>query len=155
MEVNIRWMIRRDMPEVLRIEAAGFDPPWAEEDFIRHLRERNCIGMVAEYDETIVGFMLYELHKTRLELLKLAVHAECRRQGVGQQMVGKLTGKLSSNRRNRIAMEICERNLDGQLFFRSMGFYAFAVVADAYAMQYRHNIAPPPVNFVNRISDYA
>ena len=27
--LSIRWMIRRDMEEVLRIEAASFDEPWA------------------------------------------------------------------------------------------------------------------------------
>jgi len=44
--VHIRWMIRRDMPEVLDIESGSFEFPWSEEDFIRCLRQRNCIGMV-------------------------------------------------------------------------------------------------------------
>lgn len=44
--VHIRWMIRRDMQEVLEIEKSGFEFPWSEEDFIRCLRQRNCIGMV-------------------------------------------------------------------------------------------------------------
>ena len=35
--VHIRWMIRRDMPEVLDIEQCGFEFPWSEEDFIRCL----------------------------------------------------------------------------------------------------------------------
>ena len=64
--VHIRWMIRRDMPEVLDIESRSFDGPWSEEDFMRSLRQRNCIGMVAEHDDCIVGFMIYELHKTRM-----------------------------------------------------------------------------------------
>ena len=33
--MHIRWMIRRDMPEVLRIEQASYDYPWCEEDFLR------------------------------------------------------------------------------------------------------------------------
>ena len=45
-EVHIRWMIRRDMPGVLEIEKLSFEYPWTEEDFIRCLRRRNCIGMV-------------------------------------------------------------------------------------------------------------
>ena len=73
LRVHIRWMIRRDMPEVLDIENDGFEFPWSEEDFIRCLRQRNCIGMVAEHDERVVGFMIYELHKTRLHVLNFAV----------------------------------------------------------------------------------
>jgi ribosomal-protein-alanine N-acetyltransferase len=35
------------------------------------MRQRNCIGMVAEDDAQLVGFMIYELHKTRLYILNL------------------------------------------------------------------------------------
>ena len=87
--VHIRWMIRRDMPEVLAIEHASFEFPWCEEEFLRVLRQRNCIGMVAEHGERVVGFMIYELHKNRLHVLDFAVHPEFRRQGVGRQMVAQ------------------------------------------------------------------
>ena len=90
--VHIRWMIRRDMPEVLAIESDGFEFPWCEDDFVRSLRQRNCIGMVAELGERVVGFMIYELHKSRLHILNFAVAPHARRSGVGRQMVEKLIG---------------------------------------------------------------
>ena len=46
--VHVRWMIRRDMPEALNAEQEAFEFPWSEEDFTRCLRQRNCIGMVAD-----------------------------------------------------------------------------------------------------------
>ncbi len=143
--VHIRWMIRRDMAEVLDIENQSFEFPWSEDDFIRCLRQRNCIGMVAEHDERVAGFMIYELHRNRLHILNFAVAANFRRKGVGQQMVEKLVGKLSSQRRSRIMLEVRETNLDAQLFFRHLGFRAISVLRDfyddttedAYLMQYR------------------
>src|SRR6516165_9278018 len=142
--VHIRWMIRRDMPEVLAIEHASFEFPWCEEEFLRVLRQRNCIGMVAECGERIVGFMIYELHRNRIHVLDFATHPEFRRHGVGRQMVTKLVGKLSTQRRNRIALCVRETNLPAQLFFRVMGFRAMEVLRehyvdtgeDAYSMQY-------------------
>ena len=89
-KVHIRWMIRRDMPDVLQIESQAFEFPWTEEDFIRCLRQRNCIGMVAEHEDQVVGFMIYELHKNQLHILNFAVCSEFRRLSVGAQMVGKL-----------------------------------------------------------------
>lgn len=143
--VHIRWMIRRDMPEVLKIESACFEFPWSEDDFIRCLRQRNCIGMVAEHDDRVVGFMIYELDKTRLHVLNFAVGTEMRRCGVGSQMLNKLVGKLSAQRRTRITLEVRETNLAAQLFFRASGFRAVRVLRefyedtpeDAYMMQYR------------------
>ncbi len=93
--VHIRWMIRRDMPEVLAIEHASFEFPWCEEEFLRVLRQRNCIGMVAEHGERVVGFMIYELHKSKLQILELRrVPRVSVARGVGRQMVAKLVGKL-------------------------------------------------------------
>ena len=142
--VHIRWMIRRDMPEVLAIEHSSFDHAWTEEEFLRVLRQRNCIGMVAEHGEQIVGFMIYELHRNKIHVLDFAAHPDFRRMGVGRQMVSKLVGKLSNQRRNRIALLIRETNLAAQLFFRAMAFRASEVARehfqdtgeDAYLMQY-------------------
>lgn len=144
LRVHIRWMIRRDMTEVLQIEDASHDYPWSEEDFLRALRQRNCIGMVAELGDKVVGFMIYELHKSKLHILNFAVHPNLRRRAVGTQMVKKLIGKLSSHRRNAITLEVRERHLDLQLFFRQVGFKATRVIReyfddsgeDAYLMHY-------------------
>jgi [ribosomal protein S18]-alanine N-acetyltransferase len=162
--VHIRWMIRRDMPEVLQTEQESFEYSWTEEDFLRCLRQRNCIGMVAEQGEKVVGFMIYELHKSKLHILNFAVYPNCRRFGVGAQMVAKLISKLSSHRRTRITLEVRETNLPAQLFFRSQGFKAVRVLRafyedsgeDAFLMQYR---LPDDTNedveeTVNRIAQY-
>ncbi|WP_442482791.1 ribosomal protein S18-alanine N-acetyltransferase [Aeoliella sp. SH292] len=147
LRVHIRWMIRRDMGEVLQIEKGSFEFPWFEEDFVRCLRQRNCIGMVAEYGERVVGFMIYELHKTRLHVLNFAVAPEYRRLAIGEQMIDKLVSKLSSQRRTRISLEVRETNLNAQLFFKHAGFRATAVLRDfyddstedAYVMQYYYD----------------
>ena len=130
--VHIRWMIRRDMPEVLQTEQESFEYSWTEEDFLRCLRQRNCIGMVAEQGEKVVGFMIYELHKNKLHILNFAVNPGCRRFGVGAQMVAKLISKLSSHRRTRITLEVRETNLTAQLFFRKQGFKALRVLRSFY-----------------------
>ena len=161
--VQIRWMIRRDMVEVLRIERESFEFNWTEEDFLACLRQRNCIGMVAEYENRVVGFMIYELHKASLHILNFAVAPGSRRNGIGGQMVEKLVNKLSQQRRQEIVLEVRETNLAAQLFFQSQNFRAVNVVRnhytdsseDAYVMQFRLD-AEVPVGMtpVNRIANY-
>jgi [ribosomal protein S18]-alanine N-acetyltransferase len=129
---HIRWMIRRDMPEVLAIESGSFEFPWSEDDFIRCLRQRNCIGMVAEYEEQVVGFMIYELNQSDLHVLNFAVRPDARRRGVGMQMIEKLMSKLSQQRRTKISLEVRETNLAAQLFFKNMGFVCVSLLKDYY-----------------------
>jgi ribosomal-protein-alanine N-acetyltransferase len=105
--------------------------------------------MVAEASERVVGFMIYELHKSRLHVLNFAVHDQFRRRGVGSQMAKKLITKLSHDRRSRVMLEVRETNLPAQLFFRALGFRAVSVLRayyedspeDAYVMQYRCSAA--------------
>ena len=151
--IHVRWMIRRDMSEVITIEQEAFEFHWSEEDFTRCLRQRNCIGMVAELADSVVAFMIYELHRSRLHMLNFAVLRSHRRLGIGTQMMEKLVAKLTPDRRGRIALEVRETNLPAQIFFRSLGFRATSVLKDfyrdstedAYLMQYSLEAATLPL----------
>lgn len=129
---SVRWLIRRDMAEVLGAESASFEYPWTEEDFMCCLRQRNCIGLVYENREIVQGFVIYELLKSQLHVLNFAVHPLYRNQGIGQQMVEKLINKLSQQRRQEITLEIRETNLAAQLFFSRMEFKAETVLRRHY-----------------------
>lgn len=128
---HIRWMIRRDMPQVLAIEQLGFRWPWTEETFIGELKNRNTIGMVAEHDDDVVGYMVYELNNTFLELINFAAHPFAQRRGVGRAMVAKLAEKIIW-RRERVVIYIDEGNCDGQLFFRACGFECVDIARGYY-----------------------
>ena len=131
-KVHIRWMIRRDLTDVLATERASFEYAWTEDDFLQCLRQRNCIGMVAEANDRVVGFMIYELHSTRLHVLNFAVAPTHRRCGIGGMMAAKLLGKMVSHRRAKVTLAVRERNLPAQLFFRAQDFRATRVLRNYY-----------------------
>lgn len=157
-----RWMIRRDMPEVLTIERRSFAHFWTEEDFLACLHQRNCIGMVAEHEERIVGFMVYELLKSQLHVLNFAVCPTMRRKQVGAEMVGRLVNKLRQQQRTAIRVEVREANIAAQLFFRSQGFAATGILRghyedsseDAYCMRFTNDKTKSVYGGRNRISGW-
>lgn len=132
MDAHVRWMINRDLDEVAQIEVESFQYPWSRDDIVRHLRQRNAIGLVAEHDSQVVGFVIYELHSRKLVLVNLAVSWLFRRRGVGTAMINKLAGKLSPARRSRIEVMVRECNLDAQLFLQATGFRATRVIKEPY-----------------------
>lgn len=130
--LSIRWMIRRDMPDVLEIESQH-RYGWDEESLLTALRQRNCIGMVCEdAADNIVGWMVYELHQDKLVLLHVAVDLECRRAYVGTAMMDKLKQKLSAQRRHEIWCDCTDDNLTAHLFFRDCGFRCERVIRGNY-----------------------
>lgn len=120
----VRWMIRRDMPDVLTIERQCFGRNgWNEEEFLTTLRQRNCIGMVAENpDGIIVGFVIYELCRKYIAILNLAVLPDYQRQGVGAKIIKRLREKLSFQQRGEMRAAVNERFLPMQMFLRKHEF---------------------------------
>lgn len=162
--VQIRWMIRRDISEILAIEQASFDFGWTEEYFLSTLCQPNYINIVAEHDNKVTGFMIYELYKNHLHIMNFAVHPNFRRRGVGRTMVEKIINKLSQRCRKKITLELRETNVQAQIFFQLQGFMAVGVLRqhyedsgeDAYLMQYRLSNADQNEKYVvnNRISKF-
>jgi len=132
---NIRWMIRRDIPEVLDINTLNDEGnALSEEEFLSLLRERNVICMVVEDQDKIVGFMVYELCPIYLSLLLLQVHPAHKGEGIGAKMFDKLTTKISpTSRRKFIATQIRESNLDSLLWAKKRGFLAKSINKSAYS----------------------
>lgn len=125
--IGIRWLIRMDMPAVIAIEAAReTGTPWDETAVLDCLRNRNCIGMVAEDSHgRVLGFMIYELHERRLHLLRLAVAPTVRRKGIGRTLLERLAAKATPPcRRRRITLDVPETNLAACLWLRTCGWRA-------------------------------
>lgn len=162
---QVRWLIRRDMDEVMEIENRSFEFPWTEADFLTALRQRNVIGCVYESPQGYIhGFIIYELHKNHLRVLNLAVAPEVRRTGVGRSIVQRLIDKLSQQRRTFIDAEVRETNLPAQLFFSQAGWRAAKVLRKHYddtaedAILFRYTLPvdemPAMIDGINRISQY-
>ena len=133
MVTYVRWLlVNRDLSSVLKIEESCFEFPWSKRDFIRVLRNKNCMGLVAEVNEVIVGYLIYECYDGYFSVLNLAVCGGFQGNGIGRGLVERLCGKLSCERRGRILVEVREGNLGAQLFLKSVGFRAIRVLWDYY-----------------------
>lgn len=139
MSYHIRWMIRRDLPEVLEIDRDGFDRPWTEGEFLEVLRESNCIGMVAEDGDRIAGYLIYRTGKRWIWVERLAVRPDMRRKNVGAAMVRKLMGKLGPHR-PELRIDVPEGNLAAQVWLRALGVPAIGLDHDEGVYWFRLRI---------------
>jgi len=143
--IHIRWFILRDIAEVMAIESRSFADSCDEQFFENQLRRRNVICMVGEgIDGHVISYVVYELHRRHVEILKLAVHRDYRREGIGTVIIDRLKSKLCEQRRNRLSTLVGERSLDAQLFFRACGFIASGIDGvtffdqEAYRFDFRY-----------------
>lgn len=130
--MKIRFILKSDLPAVMAIERSSFEHPWSEAEFRATLQARNCLGLVADWDNQVVGYVVYELFTHRIQLLNLAVSPDYRRGRHGRQLVATLQGRIHPDRRALLACEVRETNLSAQKFFRACGFRAVEVLRNYY-----------------------
>lgn len=128
-----RWMLANDIDEILEIESLTFDDPWTEKDIHRFIKTGCNICRVATVNNEIVGYMFYELNKTRFIIHRIAVHSSCWGMGAGSFLIGVLVDHLSKDRRCEISLMIRERNLGAQLFFQKIGFVCVDIAKEHYS----------------------
>lgn len=124
--IHFRWGLRSDISAIHAINAASFEGDgWTPDDFLRALRQRNCISLVATgLDMTVMGYVVYELHRDHLHVLSLAVAPELRGRGVGSAIIAKMKYKVVSHRRESLRVPVVETNTPTLLFLRNRGLRA-------------------------------
>ena len=132
-DTRVRWLCLHDLPQVLAIEEA-VEPGlrWGRERIRRETQDRNRIGMVATWgDGLVVGYVIYEMGRDKIVLVRLAVDPIARRAGVARALIETLKGKLSIRRRNRIACTVRESRIDLCRTLAAAGFES-RLVRDGY-----------------------
>lgn len=117
--LRVRWMIGRDMPEVLAIESACRERPWQKERFLKALRQRNVVGMVADNEAncTVDGFVVYNLIAGAMRV----VHIASNRGGM-VAMIAKLLAKLNTHRRREVLVNVNRLAPEERALFLQAGF---------------------------------
>lgn len=130
--IRIRPLELSDIAAVLAItavapEAAVWNRP-AYESLVNATvfgyHEQGCC-QVAEQDGQVVGFVCFRVIRDQAELLNLAVHPSCRRQGVGSRLLEETLAAASQGGATRIFLEVRPSNAPAVRFYERHGFLAW------------------------------
>jgi len=132
-KTHIRWMIKRDMEQVMRIEASSFREPWTRADFERRMHNRHVIAKVIATDDNIVGYLVYELHRHYVQILNLAVDPYRRLQGIGRRLIDDQKTKIRQDTLRRcLWADVFGNNIPAQQFLNACGFACAEIWEDAW-----------------------
>jgi [ribosomal protein S18]-alanine N-acetyltransferase len=158
-QVNLRWILQRDLPALLQIEQQPPAPQWTRQEFRGVFQAADTAGWVAECGGGVVGFLIYrvtsqpdliqsvanretDMHWYRalkeqsrkplgITLLNLAVAPKWHRRGIGRALLERIGSKLQ-HPQDSIQVTVPETNLPMQLLLRSTGYRALSVQRDYF-----------------------
>lgn len=120
-DVVIRRAEISDIPAIVEIEECSFKVPWP--DFLFKANLSNP-GFLVYENGSILGYAIIGTSedRTRSHLQSIAVHKDCRRQGVATKLLNWCIDLAKLYGFDRMTLEVREKNVDAQLFYSENGF---------------------------------
>lgn len=130
MNISVRSCINADLDEVAHIELRSSDYPLEYDDFKSSLSSKSFVGLVADCDDKILGYLLYSKKGKMCQLVSMAVHPQFRRQGIATAMLKSLL--VRTNGLYLIKVVVSDRNLPVHCLLKKIGFVATKVISDYF-----------------------
>jgi [ribosomal protein S18]-alanine N-acetyltransferase len=114
-----------DLAGLVSLERASFSDPWSSTQLADALAQPTCLALVAEgKDGVVVGDLLGRVVADEAEILTLAVHPDCRRQGIGQLLLDRALEALLQRGVRSVWLEVRQSNEGARALYTRAGFIA-------------------------------
>jgi ribosomal-protein-alanine N-acetyltransferase len=124
MQSVIRKMRESDLDEILSIEKTCFLSPWSRCAFENEMRAAYAFPMVLTQNvqPAIQGYLCFWIVVDECHILNLAVHPDCRRNGIASQMISDLLEVCGKKRILTCYLEVRESNQIARTLYGKFGF---------------------------------
>lgn len=128
MNIRIRPMILDDVEHVKEIDRLSFSLPWPDNAYRYELLENSAsLLWVAESvtssgESKVCGMVVIWLILDETHIATLAVHPDCRGQGIGKQLLKVALAASAKRGAQQATLEVRESNFIAQKIYRDFGF---------------------------------
>ncbi|KIX90526.1 alanine acetyltransferase [Staphylococcus microti] len=122
-QLNIRRMVKEDVPAIFDIERVSFQQSsWTIDAFYHELEQNNFAHyFVMTYDEKIIGYIGLWIVVDQAQITTVAVAPEYRGYGLGQLLLN-YAKNFASTIATMMSLEVRENNHVAQHVYQKMGF---------------------------------
>lgn len=124
MNISFRQMRPEDAEAVERVEIACFAMPWSRKAFWREASQSDAYYLLAEENQTIIGYVGVWLLGTEGHITNVAVRPESRRYGVATAMLQELISLVKKRGITAMTLEARASNVAALSLYAKLGFHS-------------------------------
>ncbi|UCH63799.1 MAG: ribosomal protein S18-alanine N-acetyltransferase [Fidelibacterota bacterium] len=130
----IREAYNQDIDQLVAIEELCYDQPWPREAFEEEIERDDDagVGIVAEDEGLVVGFLTGMAVVDEFHLHNIAVHPDFRGRGIGRGLLEAAESLCNQKDFRRILLEVREDNEAARHLYLDLGFEAVGTRKDYY-----------------------
>ena len=121
--MEIVKMNERHVASVAAIEKECFGREgWSERSVAGELTNALALWLVAEEDGVVAGYVGSQTVCAETDMMNVAVTADFRRRGIGEQLVNALVEELKALESHSLTLEVRASNAPAQALYEKLGF---------------------------------
>ena len=120
--MKITEMKARHVAQVAQLEALCFHDPWSEASIAAELGNELSFWIVAEEDDTVVGYIGSQSSYDETDVMNVAVHPDWRRRGIAESLIDCLIQELKNRGSRALMLEVRASNAPATALYEKLGF---------------------------------
>ena len=122
--MEIRRLSLQDLDPIVAIENAVYPTPWSRSMFAGELAKPSSVSLGAFDPETggLVAYLIVSRYVDAWHIMNVAVHPECRRQGVASRLLDELFELTAGDPRRGYTLEVRVSNATAIALYERFGF---------------------------------
>lgn len=120
--MTIRKMGPEHVEQIAELEKLCFSDPWSENSIASELCNPLSLWLVAEAAGTVVGYVGSQTVMDETDMMNIAVHPDCRRQGIAAALVNALVASLQDMGCHSLTLEVRASNAPARALYDMLGF---------------------------------
>ncbi|WP_108821881.1 ribosomal protein S18-alanine N-acetyltransferase [Dysgonomonas sp. Marseille-P4361] len=133
--INTRQATLADLNQILKIETLSFEKEkFSREQFIYLISRAKGIFFVAEFDNSIVGYisLLQRSNSKNLRIYSIAVHPKARGQRIGQRLIDISKEFMKTKELMSIYLEVRTDNTEAIKLYNKNDFIVIDIIHGYY-----------------------
>jgi len=122
--MEIRRLSLPDLDPIVAIENAVYPTPWSRSMFAGELAKPSSVSLGAFDGEAggLVAYLIVSRYVDAWHIMNVAVHPECRRQGVASRLLDELFEFTAGDHRRGYTLEVRVSNVTAIALYERFGF---------------------------------
>ena len=120
--MTINPMKEDHVAQVAALERQCFADPWSEGSIASELDNPLSLWLVAEQDGAVCGYVGSQTVLNETDMMNIAVHPDCRRQGIAAALISELVRLLKARGSHILRLEVRQSNAPAISLYETMGF---------------------------------
>ena len=108
--------------QVAQLEKLCFSDPWSENSIANELKNPLSFWLVADDNGTVLGYVGSQTVMGESDMMNIAVHPDCRNQGVATGLIVGLIEELRKRGSHCLTLEVRASNETAIRLYRTLGF---------------------------------